>query len=212
MSRVGLNMKTIKAMPEASAGWRNFSNERLSIVVLSVALATTTVLWQQERLKPTTSFLVQADGLVQQAKPTELNFRTPQEIKSFAERTYRNLYGWNFDSKTEGGVETDVKLGTFGLDANLASVILDEMNKQKVFESVKNSRIRTTLTFRPTQIVHSDLPYEVVISGDRRLIGGEGIAATHFSKKLTIEIIQRSAPFNLAGLVITKIEDFNDKQ
>ncbi|UFP92619.1 hypothetical protein [Gloeobacter morelensis] len=97
MSRLGLDLKALKDMPGAAERARNLSGERLTIVALSVALGTMTLLWQSERLKPAPSFVVTQEGSIAAARPTDPNLRTPEEIKVFAERTWRGLYGWNYD-------------------------------------------------------------------------------------------------------------------
>jgi hypothetical protein len=186
-----------------------FSLERLIIIGLSIMLAGTVVAWSQEHSRPIPAFVVDPAGTVQLAKPVDPWLRTPEEVKGFAEKIYRGLYGWSIESPS-GSPETDVKLASIGLAPPLAKAILDEFAAQKVYQNIKNNQIRTDISFRPLQIVKSESPYEVIMIGDRRIFSKNGsIIGAGFAKKLTIEVTQRTSPFNPSGLVITKIEDID---
>jgi hypothetical protein len=187
----------------------SLSIERLIIICLSIVLAGTLVAYSQEHSRAIPAFVVDPSGTVQLIKPVDQWLRTPEEVKAFAEKTYRGLYGWNVDTPS-GSVETDIKLASIGLSPPLAKAVLDEFAAQKVYISVKNNQIRTQITFRPIEFVKSDNPYGLVIRGDRRIFLRDGsIIGAEFAKKVTIEITQRTTPFNPSGLVITKIEDLD---
>ncbi|UFP97232.1 hypothetical protein [Gloeobacter morelensis] len=205
----GIKLNALDQIKGDSLSKNQISLERLAILILVGIVGVETLLWQNEKNKPIPSFVVDSQGKVELLKPVAADYRTPEEIKEFAERTYRGIYGWNHDSKTEGGVKTDVKLAMFGLDGELAQSILDVFDKAQIYQKVDSGKINTHINYKTTKIIHAENPYTVILEGSMYSYGLNEIKPTYFRKKLTIAVSERSSPFNLNGLTITDIEDLS---
>lgn len=194
-----------------------FSLERLIILCLVVCVGFLAVMLQKAENRPAPAFIVASDGSVAVGKPVDPYYHSDEELKTFTKSVYSGLYGWNYDAKIQGGAQGEVVAAALKLEGNLLNITLQEFRKNQVFEKVNQLKIQTVIRWRPTRVVKSDAPYEVIVEGDRQQRSLDGLRALPFAMKFTLQPTDRKADVVdgralwLDGLQVVKIEDLRVK-
>jgi hypothetical protein len=190
---------------------------RLGLIASLMGCFGLAVLLQQSYNRPTAAYMQDDFGQVHKLRPVDPNYRSEQALIRFAEQSYRDLRGWNWDTKTDqggpNGIRADVAVALFNFAAPIAQEFRDTWDAQKVYETAYESKTKTSFVFSPSIVVSSENPYVVWIMGEMRQTAtapqGMKLYKTFpFAIEYTIERISReNNRFNQEGLLITKARD-----
>jgi hypothetical protein len=206
-------------IPKSQSGGRDdgISLLRLGLIASLIGCFGLAVLLQQSYNRPVPAYMQDDSGQIRKLRPVDPNYRSEQAVMRFAEQAYRDLRGWNWDTKTDqggpNGIRADVAVALFKFSAPIAQEFRDTWEAQKVYETAYESKTSTTFVFNPSLIVSSENPYIVWIMGEMRQtsVAPQGMKLYKtfpFAVEFTIERISKeNNKFNQEGLLITHARD-----